>query len=61
MKKLYLSVLVLSVLVLSGCSQLTLHEKSLGEIRDLKKMGDEIERNNDKLRDSNKKLIDSDM
>lgn len=61
MKKLYLSVLVLSVLVLSGCSQPTLHEKSLGEIRDLKKMGDEIERNNDKLRDSNKKLIDSDM
>jgi len=60
MKKLYVGV-VLGVLVLSGCSKPTLHQKSLAEIHDLKKMGDEIERDNDKLRDSNTKLIDSDM
>jgi len=61
MKILYISV-ILSLLVLTGCKEPSPHDKSLKEIYDLKKMGDEIERNNDKLRESNKRdIIDKEM
>lgn len=60
MKSLYLS-MAIGLLVLSACKEPSYHDKSLEEIHDLKKMGNEIENENDTLRPKIKKLIESDM
>ena len=59
MKKLCL--IVFLGMFLTACKQPTPEEQSSQEIRDLKKLGDKIENNNDNLTNSSQKIIDQSL